>query len=368
MTLLLKNFFKICLTCITLWACSLIDQTSKLFGSDANWKDFACDTTQTIKELSIQEIAQNFYLSDTLLEQNLSPQKVFVAIADQEGLFKIAGVTAQGEERPQALILPDTLALKNALPITWQEQEYLWALANQPRYLYNRWEKLLAEERTIFLAKRDSIHTVMKNLSGSVKIISDLRSMANQQKYLKKNKTASPISMHNFGFAADFAILRRNRISNNLSLYQPLNNLTAQQGMTWGGNFVGFMDPGHIQLFRNGAELLRKYPDLIFEFEPYRPQYNAWMNKMIALGKEEKANDTKELLLELNKFKKEKPCSCLAQNIKTPTTIIAKIQKQTQNIGYQSQTDLLIVSDLASQTVSLVTVNGIITYSLGKWQ
>jgi hypothetical protein len=207
----------------------------------------------------------------------------------------------------------------------------------------------------------------MKDLNGSVKIISDLRSMANQQKYLSNNKTVSPISMHNFGLAADFVVMRNNKISNNLANYRPLNNLTAQYGMTWGGNFVGFLDPGHIQLFKNGAEMLRKYPDLIFEFEPYRHQYNAWMNKMIGWGKEEKAGDTRELLIELNKFKKEKPCPCLNLSARIPSLLVDSVKNKVKMLGYQQDTDLILLGDLTSQTVSLVSINGVISYPLGRW-
>jgi peptidoglycan LD-endopeptidase CwlK len=358
--LLLKHFFKISLTCISLLACNLIDKSGKLFETEVGWQNSSCDTTLNVSDLSIKEIAQSFYLSDTLLKQNLSLQRVFVAIADPQGNLNISGVTAQGDQRPQSL--PNTPSM------TWQEQEYLWALAAQPRYLFTRWEKLLAQDRANFLSKRDSIHQIMKDLNGSVRIISDLRSMANQQKYLGSNKTASPISMHNFGFAADFAVMRKNRISNDLSHYRPLNDLTAQNGMTWGGNFIGFVDPGHIQYFKNGAEMLRKYPDLIFEFEPYRPQYNTWMNKMIGWGKEAKAGDTKELLIELNKYKKEKPCPCLNVGVKVPQNLILKAQNQSKSLGYQANTDLILVGDLASQTVSLVTMNGTISYPLGRWK
>jgi hypothetical protein len=365
--LLLKHFVKITLTCLSLIACNFIKKTGELLSNEPNWQDYSCDTTLRVNELNIREIAQSFYLRDTLLKQNLSFQKVFIVIADNQGNLKIGGVTAQNQDRPQALIFPSIQFPNESISMSWQEQEYLWALATQPRYLYNRWEKLLSEERTNFLLKRDSIHQVMRDLNGSVRIISDLRSMANQQKYLGTNKTASPISMHNFGFAADFAVMRNNKISNNLAYYRPLNNLTAQYSMTWGGNFVGFLDPGHIQLFKNGAEMLRKYPDLIFEFEPYRHQYNSWMNKMIAWGKEDKAEDTKELLIELNKFKKEKPCSCLNYSANVPINLIEKIKNQTKELGYQQDTDLLLIGDLTSHSVSLVTVNGIISYPLGRW-
>lgn len=368
MNLLLKHFVKITFTCLTLLACDFIEKTGRLLTSEPVWQDYACDTTLNVHELNVRDIAQSFYLKDTLMKQNLSSKNVFVVIADTLGNLKIAGVTAQDQQRPQALIFPNIQLPNESIFLAWQEQEYLWALASQPRYLYNRWEKLLSEERMLFLSKRDSILQVMKDLNGPVKIISDLRSMAIQQKYLGTNKTASPISMHNFGFAADFAVVRKNKVSNNLSLYQPLNNLTAQYGMTWGGNFIGFIDPGHVQLFKNGAELLRKYPDLIFEFEPYRPQYNTWMNKMINWGKEDKANDTKELLVELNKFKKEKPCSCLDLTANIPYGLLEKIENQVKEIGYQQNLDVLLVGDLASQTVMLITKNGIISYPLGRWK
>jgi peptidoglycan LD-endopeptidase CwlK len=361
-TLLLKHYFKITFTCVFLWACNFIDKTNKLFHKDEmGWQNLSCDTTQTVNNLTVYDIAQPFYFSDTLLHQKLTVQRVFVAIIDLQDSIKIGGVMAQNDERPQIIG-------GSSIQFTWQEQEYLWALATQPRYLYTRWEKLLIEERINFLAKRDSIHAVMKNLSGSVKIISDLRSMANQQRYLQKNKTASPISMHNFGFAADFAIMRNNKISNNLSLYNPLNELTAQQGMTWGGNFVGFLDPGHIQLFKNGAEMLRKYPDLIFEFEPYRPQYNAWMNKMINWGKEAKAGDTKELLVELNKYKKDKPCPCLDGKINIQNSRLNEIQAKVMSLGYQQNTDLLLIGDTKRQTLSLTSTNGTIIYEIGLWK
>lgn len=361
-TLLLKHFFKIIFVCITLWACNFINNADKLFQKDEmKWQNLSCDTTQTVDNVSVYDIAQTFYYSDTLLHQKLSVQKVFVAIIDSEDSVKTGGVMAQNEERPQIIG-------GSSIQFTWQEQEYLWALATQPRYLYYRWEKLLVDERINFLAKRDSIHAVMKNLSGSVKIISDLRSMDNQQRYLEKNKTASPISMHNFGFAADFAVIRGNKISNNLLLYNPLNNLTAKQGITWGGNFVGFLDPGHIQRFKNGAEMLRKYPDLIFEFEPYRPQYNNWMNKMIGWGKEAKAGDTKELLMELNKYKKDKPCPCLEEKINIPDSKLTEIQQEIKSMGYQQNTDLLLIGDVKTQTISLTTTNGTIIYEIGKWK
>lgn len=363
--LLLRNTLKILLTCVTLFACNLIDKTSHLFQDDS-WVDLTCDTSLHASELKIYTLVQPFYLADTLLKQDLKPRKIFIAFVDTLGKIQSVGLQSAGEEASQII----NISSYSTLNITWQEQAYLWALVKQPNYLYNRWENLLVEERKTFLSKRDSILSIMKEKHSSIKITSDLRSTSHQLRYLGANKTATPVSMHNFGLAADFAIYtRRRRISNNLSFYRPLDSLTSNFGLTWGGNFIGFVDVGHIQLFKNGADLLRKYPDLAFEFEPYRIQYNAWMTKMITLGKEEKAGDTKELLQELNKLKKNQACQCLSKPINPPTTLIENIQKKLANLDdYQSQSDILLVGDLSSQTATLITSKSKIAYPLGVWK
>jgi peptidoglycan LD-endopeptidase CwlK len=357
-----KNIFRIFMASLSLFACSLIDKAKDTFVVETvAWDGFQCDNSQKIKQLNVYDVAQAFYGKDTLTKQNIQFQKVFIGIADAQGEVTLAGIKNPSNEHPQEISINQTVKLSES------EKEYLWALAHEPHYLYDRWTHLLANDRSIFLGKRDSIHTILKSQYNSVKIISDLRSLANQRRYLDKNKSSSPVSMHNFGFAADFAVFQKGRIANNFSLYRPLNDLTAQHGVTWGGNFVGFVDPGHIQLFKNGAEMLRKYPDLKFEFEPYRPFYLAWMNKMIGWGKEAKAGDTKELLVEMNRLRKDNPCACNGTS-SYPMPLIAKIQNDLKPSGYQQVTDILLVGDLATQTVSLVTSNGVIAYPLGVWK
>jgi peptidoglycan LD-endopeptidase CwlK len=357
-----KNIFRIIAVSVSLFACSLIEKANEtLIVEPVSWDGFQCDNSQKIKQLTIYDIAQAFYEKDTLLKQNIQFQKVFVGIVDTRGEVSVAGVKNPDGGRPEEISINETVKLSES------EKEFLWALAYEPRYLYDRWSHLLAKDRETFLGKRDSIHSILKSQYNSVKVISDLRSLANQRRYLDKNKSTSPISMHNFGFAADFAVFQKGRIANNFSLYRPLNDLTAQHGITWGGNFIGFVDPGHIQLFKNGAEMLRKYPDLRFEFEPYRPFYLSWMNKMIGWGKEAKAGDTKELLVELNRLKKDNPCTCSGA-APYPMPLIANIQNQLKPSGYQQVTDLLLVGDLTTQTVSLVTSNGVIAYPLGVWK
>lgn len=364
--LLLRNFLKILIASVTLFACNLIDSSSNLFKDDS-WQDLTCDTTQYVNELKVYTLTQPFYLADTLLKQNLKVRNIYVAFVDTLGNIQATALQAGDDADDSEIInitgFPD-------LNITWQEQAYLWALVKQPSYLYNRWENMLGDERKTFLGKRDSVLSIMKRKYRSIKVVSDLRSTSRQLHYLGKNKTATPVSMHNFGLAADFAIYnRRGRMSNNLVFYRPLDSLTEAFGLTWGGNFVGFIDSGHIQLYKNGAELLRKYPDLVFEFEPFRPIYNTWMNKMIGWGKEQKAGDTKELLQELNKIKQDKPCQCMDSQSELPNILVDKIQLQlATSDGYQTENDLLLIGDLSSQTVSLITAKSKIAYPLGLWK
>ena len=48
--------------------------------------------------------------------------------------------------------------------------------------------------------------------------------------------------------------------------------------------------------------------------------------------------------------------------------LVLKAQNQSKILGYEPNEDLLLVGDLASKTVSLVTGNGVITYPLGRWK
>jgi len=89
---------------------------------------------------------------------------------------------------------------------------------------------------------------------------------------------------------------------------------------------------------------------------------------MIKAGKEQKAGDTKELLTELNKVRQDKPCPCEKSSLNPPTAIINKAENMLSKVGYQRQTDVLLLADLRSQTLSLITTNGVVTYALGKWR
>lgn len=362
--LILRNTIKLSLVGFSLIACNLIDKPN--FFKDESWQDLGCDTTRKVTQLSVYDVVQPFYGTDTLLRQNLNltAGKIFVAVTNLQGGMEVAGLKISEEEKPSALSLHNS----QSLILSWQDEMMIESLLKEPRYLYDKWELLLSGDRETFLAKRDSVLDEMKAKKLNIKVISDLRSMANQKKYLGRNRTSAPVSMHNFGLAADFAIVRRGRISNNLALYKPLDALTQKYGLTWGGNFVGFIDSGHIQFYKNGAELLKKYPELSFEFELYRPYYLNSTRKMIEAGKEDKIEDTKELLSQLNAIRKDRPCTCQVQNVVIPASLIASVELKLIPSDYVKNTDVLIIGDVVSQTVSMVTANGVITYPLGLWK
>jgi hypothetical protein len=73
-------------------------------------------------------------------------------------------------------------------------------------------------------------------------------------------------------------------------------------------------------------------------------------------------------LVELNKFKKDKPCPCLEGEINNPNLKLKEVQDKIQSLGYQQNTDLLLIGDIKNQTLSLTSTNGTIIYEIGMWK
>ncbi len=353
----IPRYYLISAFSLFLIACSFVQSAVE---EPVSWKNLGCDSTQKVNSLSIYDLVQPFYESDTLAQIARST-KIYAVVVESSGNMLGTGI-AQLDSN-----ILSTAAPVSPWKIAWHEQQYLRALVESPRYLYQRWEKLLASDRAIFLAKRDSIKAIMSE-KYRIQVISDLRSIENQQKYLQRKRSAAPVSMHNFGLAADFGIIQKRKISNNLNSYRSLNELTAQFGLTWGGNFIGFIDPGHIQYFKNAAALVKKYPALRFEFEPYRSYYTKAMEQAEKSGKQAKYLDTAELLITLNQLRKDQACTCQSTAVTIPLTTIKTIQQQLKTTGYTNSTDMLLVGDLNTQTISLITPNQTISYALGTWR
>lgn len=346
---------------LSLLACSFLKDSVE----DATWQDLGCDTTQKVSTLAIYDMVQPFYETDTFLQLNIKPTAIYVATV---GVRQEVEMTAYKlDSLNQIASIPNPAGTIGVTP-TWVEQAYLGAFIHTPRYLYDRWARILEADRNVFLAKRDSIKDIMAEKHKSIRVISDLRSVANQRKYLSRKRSASPVSMHNFGLAADFAVFRGRKVSNTFSNYKPLDTLTARFGLTWGGNFVGFMDPGHIQYLKNGATLVEKYPVLRFEFEPYRAFYLNTVEKAVKTGKINRVVDTADLLTLLNELRRNQPCSCGKVKKQINSGTLEKVKGYLQKTPYNELNDIVIIGDLGHQTLSLVSSKGIITLELGKWR
>lgn len=175
--------------------------------------------------------------------------------------------------------------------------------------LHQPWTELLAAEIDSFEVKRDSllsrIHSPYK-----LKYTSTTRNKKQQLSLQKKGFSKAFISFHNFGLAADGAIYRKGRYLRHGAIYDQYGSKAKELGLFWGGDFVGFPDPGHIQAFLNSASLIQKYPEVALEYEPFKSAYERNYFKKVDIGREELVEDSRDLLNELNLLRDNKPCAC----------------------------------------------------------
>jgi hypothetical protein len=175
--------------------------------------------------------------------------------------------------------------------------------------LHQPWTGLLASEIDSFEVKRDSL---IKRIHAPyrLKYTSTTRNKKQQLALQKKGFSKAFISFHNFGLAADGAIARKGRHLRHGAIYDQYGEIAKEIGLYWGGDFVGFPDPGHIQAFLNSARLIQKYPEVALEYEPFKNAYERNYFKKVDLGREELVEDSRDLLMELNRLRENKPCAC----------------------------------------------------------
>jgi hypothetical protein len=175
--------------------------------------------------------------------------------------------------------------------------------------LHQPWTELLAAEIDSFEVKRDSL---LKRIHAPyrLKYTSTTRNKKQQLALQKKGFSKAFISFHNFGLAADGAIARKGRHLRRGTIYDQYGAIAKEIGLYWGGDFVGFPDPGHIQAFLNSAHLIQKYPAVALEYEPFKNAYERNYFKKVDIGREELVEDSRDLLSELNKLRENKPCAC----------------------------------------------------------
>ncbi|MCX6193409.1 MAG: hypothetical protein NTX34_02785, partial [Cytophagales bacterium] len=67
------------------------------------------------------------------------------------------------------------------------------------------------------------------------------------------------------------------------------------------------------------ASLIQKYPAVALEYEPFKNAYERNYFKKVAIGREELVEDSRDLLIEMNKLRENKPCAC-SQAIPFPSS------------------------------------------------
>lgn len=195
--------------------------------------------------------------------------------------------------------------------VTWQDStslRYLTSLqANYPA-LDSIYASVLGAEVSAFTLQKDSLLAQVSKRGWSMRYLQAVRNLQRQQQLKRSGRSQVLLSFHNFNLAADVGLYSRRRYLRRSPRYQRMGQMAKDLGMFWGGDFVGFPDPGHIQRFINSAALVTQYPILAFEFEKYRDHYEGIYQKN-ALHVE-KVRDTEALLITLNRLKVGKVCAC----------------------------------------------------------
>lgn len=187
---------------------------------------------------------------------------------------------------------------------------YALRLIHQHSEIASFWNKTLKAEIDSFSVKKDSLTKIFPPKPYRLRYVSENRSLAKQIELHKKGKSKIMLSLHNFGLAADVGLYRHKKYIRRGNIYQQLGSYSKELGLFWGGDFVGFPDPGHIQSFPNSASLIHKYPILGFEFEKYKATYeNTYLNQ-VQKGKAYLVEDTKSLLNDLNTLRENRACLC----------------------------------------------------------
>jgi hypothetical protein len=320
-----------------------------------------CDTTQIPKYL-LYDIAIAINSNNGLEKKS---NRIVLQVVDNEGFENIytynkidstISYHVDSTSNFNQMDLVDSIAFK--------------ALIKPETKIYKRWWSLLKPFRDDFVAKR---RTLFERLPAELpnydyRVISDFRQSENQAQLLKAGHSASPLSAHQFGLASDIAIKRKGRYLKGFTFYKIMGEMAVSQGLTWGGNFVGFVDPGHIQLFENSAKMLAVIPELRFEFEPFRKYYLQRIEKMTKAGKEKSVEDTKELVNVIDVLNNGKICVCEADSLKIESVNFQRTSK-LDNVGYQLDTDVFVSINESKKSLKIFEPNKKPKIlSLGTWQ
>lgn len=172
------------------------------------------------------------------------------------------------------------------------------------------WALELADDIQLFQSLKDSLNAKFKFRYYRMRYSSETRSLAQQGLLQKRGRSKIALSMHNFSLAADVAIYRKKRYLKRGPMYDQMGAMAKELGLFWGGDFIGFPDLGHIQAFKNSAALLRQHPNLAFEFEHFKSNYESIYEQKANIGREDLVQDTQDLLEAMNEFRLNQACLC----------------------------------------------------------
>ncbi len=192
------------------------------------------------------------------------------------------------------------------MPSDTISQLYLASLDADYPELDSLWRPYLWEDVQAFAIQKDSLLQQIRAKGWVMRYIQAARNLKRQQQLNASGRSQVLLSFHNFDLAADVGLYSRGRYLRQSIRYTQLGQVAKSLDMFWGGDFVGFPDPGHVQRMTNSAALVRKYPLLAFEYEKYRDHYQ----RIFAAGRPENVRDTRELLVTLNTLKVGQVCAC----------------------------------------------------------
>ncbi|WP_395784928.1 M15 family metallopeptidase [Aquirufa sp.] len=195
---------------------------------------------------------------------------------------------------------------REVMPTDSISKLYLASLVADYPALDSLWSSYLQPEIQAFSAQKDSLLQHIRAKGWAMRYVQAIRNLKRQQQLNAMGRSKVLLSFHNFNLAADVGLYSRGRYLRRSTRYSQMGQAAKALGLFWGGDFVGFPDPGHVQRLVNSAALVKQYPLLAFEFEKYRDHYA----RIYAAGRPENVQDTRELLVTLNTLKVGQICAC----------------------------------------------------------
>lgn len=305
----------------------LFQKNDKVFHFKSQSTSLSCDSSEQAT-FDLFELSKILYKKG-LIEPQASAISIEATMQDGSSKTLVYHTKSNAWQYEDGLIagMADTIALK--------------ALVVPQSNLYKRWQAVLVGPRTVFVSTRDTLLQRLRRQPPGYRyrVSSDVRLAENQSKLLKSGKSAAALSLHQFGLASDIAISKGAKYLTGYTAYKAFGLEAERDKLTWGGRFVGFVDPNHIQLYRNSAELLANVPALSFEYEPFKNYYTQRVEKFVKAGKAKTVEDSAELLQILDAIDEGKLCDCAQKSFKA--SAVSNADSSTIKLYYSEKNKLL---------------------------